>query len=226
MQHATMQHAKMKHALRSGLLACAFALAVGLAAASYAYAQSDDGESSLPTGSSSTQVEVEKLSPEEMKQFEERLEAVRDRVLKSKASLKQLLDQLRMGSVSLISFSILHTHEVGATFQLETMTYMLDGYEIYTAVSSDDNDLENLKAAPVYDGSLLPGEHLLTVDMVYRGKGYGLFSYLSQYLFKVKARYVFTVQEGDVVTLKVTSYDQGAFLTSLRDRLQVRFEKE
>ncbi|MCL4233277.1 MAG: hypothetical protein KJ042_02030 [Deltaproteobacteria bacterium] len=216
----------MQHALRSGLLACAFALAVGFAAVGYAYAQSDDGDSSLPTGSSSTEVEVEKLSPEEMKQFEERLEAVRDRVLKSKASLKQLLDQLRMGSVSLISFSILHTHEVGATFQLETMTYTLDGYEIYTAVSSGDNDLEKLKAAPVYDGSLLPGEHLLTVDMVYRGKGYGLFSYLSQYLFKVKARYVFTVQEGDVVTLKVTSYDQGAFLTSLRDRLQVRFEKE
>ncbi len=216
----------MQHALRSGLLACALALVVGLAAAGYAFAQTDDDEAAPSKGSSSTEVEIEKLSPEEMKQFEERLEAVRDRVLKSKASLKQLLDQLRMGSVSLISFSILHTHEVGATFQLETMSYTLDGYEIYTAISSADNDLEKLEASPVYDGSLLPGEHLLTVDMVYRGKGYGLFSYLSQYLFKVKARYVFTVQEGDVVTLKVTSYDQGAFLTSLRDRLQVRFEKD
>ncbi len=106
------------------------------------------------------------------------------------------------------------------------MPAKVEAEETSTAVSSADNDLEKLNATPVYDGSLLPGEHLLTVDMVYRGKGYGLFSYLSQYLFKVKARYVFTVKEGDVVTLKVTSYDQGAFLTSLRDRLQVRFEKE
>jgi hypothetical protein len=62
--------------------------------------------------------------------------------------------------------------------------------------------------------------------MVFRGKGYGIFSYLNQYLFKSKSRYSFNVQEGDVVTLKVTSFDEGSFLTPLKKRLKVKFEKE
>lgn len=216
----------MSKLIRPTMAALVLMTVVLLLSSAGARAQSEEGDKVGASGSSSTEVEVEKLSDDEMREFEERMQAIRERVLKSKASLRQLLDQLRMGSVSLISFSILHSHDVSATFELETMTYTLDGYEIYTAVTSDENKLDALEEFPVYEGSLLPGEHLMTVDMIYRGKGYGLFSYLNQYLFKVKSRYVFTVTEGDVVTLRVTSYDQGSFLTSLKDRLKVRFEKE
>jgi len=192
-----------------------------------AFAQSeDDGDEAAEFTPDVASMEVESLTPEQLEALKERLGDLKERMLKSKASLKQLLDQIRMGSVSLISFSILHTHDVGLTFELETLSYTLDGFQVFSAVSDENNNLDHLKDFPVYEGSLLPGEHLLTVDMVFRGKGYGIFSYLNQYLFKVKGRYVFSVQEGDVVTLHVTSYDEASFLTSLKDRLKIRFERE
>ncbi|MBZ0273634.1 hypothetical protein K8I61_16470 [bacterium] len=180
-----------------------------------------DAESAVPDD-----IGADKLSPEELEALEERLTALKEQMLQSKSSLKQLLEQVRMGSVSLISVSMLHTHEVGPTFELESMIYTLDGFQIYEAESTETVKLDDLKEFPVYEGSLLPGEHLLTVDMVYRGRGYGIFSYLKEYLFKVKSRYVFEVQEGEVLTLHVTSYDEGSFLTSLKDRLKVRFAAE
>ncbi|MCB1152112.1 MAG: hypothetical protein H6684_00335 [Deltaproteobacteria bacterium] len=208
------------------ILPLALGLLLLLAAPVLAQDMPDDGTGEKSPTYLDSDVSVEKLTPEQMQNLEERLGEIREEVFRSKASLKQLLDQVRMGSVSLISFSIRHSHEVGPTFELETLAYTLDGFEIYRAVNTEDTALESFQDEPIYEGSLLPGEHLLVVDTVYRGKGYGVFSYLSQYLFKVKSRYSFTVVEGDVVVLNVTSYDEGAFLTSLRDRLKVRFEKE
>ncbi|MCZ7585311.1 MAG: hypothetical protein M5R36_19345 [Deltaproteobacteria bacterium] len=208
-------------------LAIAFAVAALLLIPAFnppARAQSESDEAQ--SAEDQVSYEVETLSPEELDALKERLGALKERMFKSKASLKQLLDQIRMGSVSLISFSILHTHDVGPTFELETLSYTLDGFEIYSAITTSENLLDDYQGYAVYEGSLLPGEHILTVDMVMRGKGYGIFSYLNQYLFRVKGRYVFKVEEGDVVTLNVTSYDEGSFLTSLKDRLKVRFERE
>jgi hypothetical protein len=173
-----------------------------------------------------TEVEVERLTPEQMAQFEDQLTDLRERIMKSKARLMQLREQLMLGSVSIISLAIIHEHEVGGTFKLESLSYTLDGFEIYSGVNSPENNLEDMESFPVYEGSLLPGDHLLVVDMIFRGRGYGIFSYLNQYLFKVKARYLFTVNEGDMITLKAISFDEGSFLTSLKDRLKVRFEMQ
>ncbi len=176
--------------------------------------------------STGTEVEIEKLTDEQLQALDKRLNDIKEKVFESKSRLKLLLDQLRMGSVSLNSLSVLHTHDVGATFKLESIQYTLDGFVVYHGVSNDKVDLEKFDLTPVYEGSVLPGEHMLVVDMIFRGKGFGIFSYLKRYLFKVKSRYVFQVKEGDVVTIQVTSYDDGSFLTSLKDRLKVRFERK
>ncbi len=183
-------------------------------------------EEAPAVGQTDTDVTMEKIDPEKLDAYEQNLDQLRERIFKSKSRLMQLYEQLRLGSVSIVGISILHTHEVGSTFKLESITYTLDGFEVYGAVNDQENSLEKLNEAPVFKGSLLPGDHLIVVDMVFRGKGYGIFSYLNQYLFKVKSRYSFNVVEGDVVNLKVTSYDEGSFLTPLKSRLRVKFEKE
>jgi hypothetical protein len=175
-------------------------------------------------GTTQTEVKVEKLNAEQMSQFDNQLNELRERIMKSKARLMQLHEQLMLGSVSIISLSITHKHDVSGTFKLESLSYTLDGFEIYSGLNTPENNLEKLGEFPVYEGSLLPGDHLLVVDMIFRGRGYGIFSYLNQYLFKVKARYTFAVNEGDVANLKVTAYDEGSFLTSLKDRLKCKFE--
>lgn len=179
-----------------------------------------------PVGQSDTDVEIEKIDPEKLEGYEKDLDMLKERIFKSKSRLMQLYEQLKLGSVSLVGLSVKHTHKVGSTFKLESITYTLDGFEVYAAENDQENSLEKLQDTPVYEGSLLPGDHLLVVDMVFRGKGYGVFSYLNQYLFKVKSRYTFNVVEGDVVNLQVISYDKGSFLTPLKNRLQVSFEKE
>ena len=177
-------------------------------------------------GDTDTEVEIEKMSPERVEAYEKDLEKLRERIFKSKSRLMQLYEQLKIGSVSIVGISVLHTHQVGSTFKLEEITYTLDGFEVFHAVNSKEDPLEKMVETPVYEGSLLPGDHLIVVDMVFRGKGYGIFSYLNQYLFKVKSRYSFNVVEGDVLTLKVTSFDEGSFLTPLKNRLRVKFEKD
>lgn len=185
-----------------------------------------ESDAGLEPGQSDTETVVEKMTPEKMEAYEKDLELLRERIFKSKSRLMQLYEQLKLGNVSIVGISVLHTHQVGSTFKLESITYTLDGFEVYHAVNDRENSLEKLTDKPVYEGSLLPGDHLVVVDMVFRGKGYGIFSYLNQYLFKVKSRYSFNVVEGDVVSLKVTSYDKGSFLTPLKERLQVKFVKE
>lgn len=173
-----------------------------------------------------TEVTVEKINPEKLEAYEQDLDKLKERIFKSKARLMQLYEQLKLGSVSIVGISIKHTHKVGSTFKLESITYTLDGFEVYHAENDAQNSLEQLAETPVYEGSLLPGEHILVVDMVYRGKGYGIFSYLDQYLFNVKSRYTFTVEEGEVVNVSVTSLDEGSFLAPLKDRLRLRFVRE
>jgi hypothetical protein len=189
-------------------------------------AEGAQGADSSDEGETETEVEVEKLDPDKLKAYEDDLGKLRERIFKSKSRLSQLYEQLKLGSVTIVGVSIHHTHEVGSTFKLESITYTLDGFEVYSAYNSPKNSLEDLNDTPIYAGSLLPGEHMIVVDMVFRGKGYGVFSYLNQYLFKVKSRYNFSVEEGDVISLKVTSFDEGSFLTPLKNRLKVKFNKE
>ena len=224
--------------LVTGFLALALILVLAIAAPAQTEGETDPagqtGSTEAPPAdpaaaddatTTETEVEVEKMSEERMGAYEEDLERLRESVLESKARLMQLYEQLKLGSVSLVGVSIAHTHEVGSTFKLESITYTLDGFEVYAAVNDDENSLEKLAATPVYEGSMLPGEHLLVVDMVFRGKGYGIFSYLNQYLFKVKSRYSFRAKDGEVLKINVTSYDEGSFLTRLKDRLKVKFVK-
>ena len=189
-------------------------------------AQEDGDKADPAAGESDTEVEIEVLTPERLSAYEEDLKKLKERIAQSKARLSQLYEQLKLGSVSIVGINILHTQEVGKTFYLESITYHLDNFEIYSAVNTEDSKLTDFKEMPIYRGSLLPGEHILVVDQVYRGSGYGVFSYLNQYLFKVKSRYMLTVEEGDVVTVKVISYDEGSFLTRLKDRLKVKFIRE
>ena len=172
-----------------------------------------------------TVVTEEKMSPKQMRELEEKLQILKDQIFKSRARLKQLRDELYLSSVSVVNAAIFHTQNHGGTFRLLSLRYTLDGFEIFAELNEDKtlNDMENYI---MYEGSLLPGDHLLVVDLYYQGRGYGVFSYLNDYTYHVKSRYSFMVDEGDTFNLYVTAVDEGAFLGSLKDRLKVKFVKE
>jgi hypothetical protein len=72
----------------------------------------------------------------------------------------------------------------------------------------------------------VPGSHLLSVQMIYRGHGYGIFSYLQGYVFKIRSAFQFSAEEGKVLRLKSVGYEKGGITTDLQDRPDIRFELE
>jgi hypothetical protein len=78
----------------------------------------------------------------------------------------------------------------------------------------------------VYNGSIVPGEHTLTVNLEYRGHGYGIFSYLKGYRFKVRSSSSFSAPEGKAVNVRVVAYEKGGPTAPLEERPAVRYQEK
>jgi hypothetical protein len=62
------------------------------------------------------------------------------------------------------------------------------------------------------------------VQLVYRGHGFGLFSYLEGYRFKVQSSYTFNAEPGKAMTIKVVGFEKGGLTAELKDRPSVRYD--
>jgi hypothetical protein len=62
--------------------------------------------------------------------------------------------------------------------------------------------------------------------MVYRGNGYGVFSYLEGYKFKVQSSHTFNAEGGKVTTVKIVGFEKGGLTSDLKDRPAVRYDLE
>ena len=67
---------------------------------------------------------------------------------------------------------------------LESVAYALDGAPIFTKVDMN-GDLAKREEFEIFNGRIVPGQHQIAVRLVYRGNGFGVFSYLEGYKFKV-----------------------------------------
>jgi hypothetical protein len=70
----------------------------------------------------------------------------------------------------------------------------------------------------------VPGNHNISVQMLFQGQGYGFFSYVKGYKFKVKSSYTFTAEEGKVITVKIVGFERGGITTSLEERPAIRYD--
>ena len=58
------------------------------------------------------------------------------------------------------------------------------------------------------------------------GNGFGLFSYLEGYRFRVRSSYAFTAEDGKVTNLDVIAYEQGGINQPIEERPDIRYEVE
>jgi hypothetical protein len=72
----------------------------------------------------------------------------------------------------------------------------------------------------------VPVQHQIAVRLVYKGRGYGVFSYLEGYKFTVTSSYTFNAEPGKVTNVKVVGYEKGGLTTDLKDRPAVRYDVE
>jgi hypothetical protein len=118
---------------------------------------------------------------------------------------------------------IVHENRMSSSYKLVKAVYALDGAPIFNRADEEGDSLSEREEFQVYNGSIVPGEHTLTVNLEYRGHGYGIFSYLKGYRFKVRSNYNFTAPEGRAVTVRVVAYEKGGPTAPLEDRPAIRY---
>jgi hypothetical protein len=157
-----------------------------------------------------------------LRQIEERVVGIKERIFQTKTRLLLLKEQILDNVVAESRAVLIHKNEMGSFFELKSVLYYLDGKKIY--YQDNSNGLLNTrKEFEIYNGSVIPGNHALTVEMVYRGNS-DLFSYLEGYVFKLKSSYTFYAARGRVTEVSVVGYERGGVATDLEDKPYIKYE--
>jgi hypothetical protein len=160
-----------------------------------------------------------------LRDLEHRVNELKEQIFRSKARLNLLKETVLHGVIAGARSTITHRNEMGGMYQPIRYVYALDGAEIF-AKTDESGKLGDQKEIEIFNGSIVPGNHTLSVQMVYQGNGYGVFSYLKGYKFTAKSSHTFTASEGKQLQLKVVGYEKGnPVTTDPKDRPAVDFRE-
>ncbi len=156
-----------------------------------------------------------------LRNLEEKINSLKDKVFRAKQRLSILQETVLSGAIAGARISLVQKNEVGSAFKLVSVIYYLDDAPIYKKI--DDPKQLSKGEIQVFDGSVVPGPHHVSVFMAFRGNGYGLFSYMKGYKLKLNSGYSFNVEEGKILELTVMPKDKGT-MEKLENRLFVSFD--
>ena len=157
--------------------------------------------------------------------LERRVNELKEQIFRSKARLNLLKETVLHGVIAGARAIITHRNEMGSMYTPIRYIYALDGQEIFSK-TDESGKMGDVKEIEVFNGSITPGNHTLSVQMVYQGNGYGVFSYLKGYKFTAKSSRTFTAPEGKQLQLKVVGFEKGnPITTDPKDRPAVDFRE-
>ena len=159
-----------------------------------------------------------------MSTVEEEVNRLKERVFRSKATLQLLKELVVEGASVGARLVIWHTNKMGGAYSMESAQYFLDGKNIFTKVDPGGT-LDSVRELKIHEQTLPPGVHNLQVQFVLRGAGFGVFSYLRTYQFKVQSTYTVNVEDGKATTLRVVANERGGLRHSFVDRPSVQYEE-
>ena len=157
-----------------------------------------------------------------LRDLEQRINELKEQIFRSKARLSLLAETVLQGVVAGAQAVIVHENRMSSSYRLVKAVYALDGARIFSK-ADEEGSLGERREVDIYDGSIVPGEHTLTVNLEYRGHGYGIFSYLKGYRFRVRSNYSFTAPEGKAITVRVVGYEKGGPTAPLEERPAIRY---
>lgn len=156
---------------------------------------------------------------------EESVNSLKEDVFRSKATLQLLKEIVIVGGSAGARSTVYHVNNLGPSYQLESVAYYLDGQSIY-AKADPTGSLAQSSEIKVFDAALPPGTHTLQVNMVLRGNGFGVFSYVNEYTFKVSSSYAFSAMEGEATAVKVNVHEKRGIGVGFAERPTVDYEHE
>jgi hypothetical protein len=157
-----------------------------------------------------------------LRDLEQRVNELKEQIFRSKARLSLLAETVLQGVVAGSHARIVHENKMGNSFKLVKVLYALDGAPILNK-ADEEGGIGEGEPFDVYNGSIVPGEHTLTVQLEYRGHGYGIFSYLKGYRFKVNSSHTFTAPEGKAASVRIVGYEKGGPTAPLEERPAIRY---
>lgn len=135
--------------------------------------------------------------------MEEQVNTLKEQVFRSKATLQLLREIVIQGGSTGARSTVYHINDLGPGYTVESVAYYLDGQSIF-AKQDPTGSLDNATELKIWDGAIPPGSHTLSVNMVLKGNGYGVFNYVDGYTFKVSSNYAFVADEGQQTAVRVT----------------------
>jgi hypothetical protein len=120
---------------------------------------------------------------------------------------------------------VVHRNEMGPALHLEALAFEVDGARVF-AQADAGRGLDHRGDLEIWRGQVPPGDHRLSVELVYRGEGYGATSYPERYRFQVRSSQAFGAVAGQESWIKVVGYEQGGLAAALKDRPAVRYDVE
>lgn len=186
-----------------------------------AVAPSTAAEGTTTTSAGKTEVDAATYAVR-LRDLEQRINELKEQIFRSKARLSLLAETVLQGVVAGSQTTIVHENKMSGSYKLVKVAYSLDGAPIFNR-ADEEGGLSERPEFDVYNGAIVPGEHTLTVNLEYRGHGFGIFSYLKGYRFKVRSSYSFSAPEGKAVQLRAVAYEKGGPTAPLEERPAVRY---
>ncbi len=157
-----------------------------------------------------------------LRELEEKVIGLKEKVFRSKTRLLLLKERILNDVIAEAKVVIFHDNDMGASLVPVQVLYHLDGEKIYFQDDSSDI-LEEQDSIEIFNQNLVPGNHVLAVEMVYRGDS-SVFAYLKDYLFKLRANYTFYATKGKITTVRAIGYQRGDITYDLRERPSITFD--
>ena len=115
-------------------------------------------------------------------------------------------------------------NNMGALLRLVQVRVSLDGALIYQKSDHSKRLDRQARDLTLFDGAVFPGNHTVSVMLVYRGTGLGLFSYVRAYIYRLRSSHTLRAPAGQKTTLTITGYKRGNIFWRLEQRPSIRFE--
>ncbi|MFH2009971.1 MAG: dihydrolipoamide acetyltransferase [bacterium] len=160
-----------------------------------------------------------------LRELAERVSTLKELVSQTKIRLNLLKESVLGETTAGSELVIIQDNQMGGSFRLVAFRYLLDGKQLEAKTSLTEKDSER-GTRNIYAGPAMDGVHILTVEFVFRGHGFGVFSYLRGYRYRIRSSYRFKASVGTGTTVRVIPFERGSAFTPLKQRLSVRYEKK
>lgn len=156
-----------------------------------------------------------------IRELEERVVNLKEKIFRTKTRLLLLKERILNDVIAEAKLVVLHANDMGDSFRPVQVYYRLDGEDL-KLLDNATGLLDTSEPIEIMNGNVAPGNHNLTVEMVYRGDS-GVFTYLKDYLFKLRANYTFYATKGKVTTVRSIGFLKGDITYDLTDRPSIKF---